>query len=638
MVSGLWGHSLAMADRRKSDPESGWLLPAVVDPERIGVCVPVPNDDNHRRAFLGCLYELTWARNWQHDGTDKGLLVSQVWKEIYFQVQADLHNVACGDPYQPCITFPNTASFIEYGPNDPRYELPGEVPDCYASPPWYYATTASNLAYGSQDGDIICTFERLPIPPGPPFFGCFSPLYPWIKIHVSGTGQVELHLRNVILGSGFLVTRSDDPLYIMYADTNRDVIQVPPETEPDIILEFDFTEEGDHWIQLTLSPNFDVEEIPIVFGGGIVNVVLCGFDQEAQVDCCDDILAAIAALELQTTYVQNTLRFTVFDGTPTSINPMSPTGTYTGAYPDNLESRDTGLCMALATFVFSSVDASRKAAAAALGVAVGAAQIGVILGPLGWIVGAVGVIAAGVGYAALDAAIQNEDALRDIICQLYDALSGATLDQSTLQNAVDALDTSGGTDWETIKSTLQLQAALPTVMNWLYDLLGTGYAHAEAGQSYDECGACDDLWKVVFNFVDAQDQLSTEWQAVMVPASGWTTIYVAGEGFRSDPEQTLPAGAFCRGINYPGPIDYTVHKWRVDASDTTLVRFGYSNNDDDPPLQDDGPPNVVNDWLYSVTGSAQIRIRIFTASGGSDKTIHRLTIWGSGTNPWEGLS
>lgn len=256
--------------------DPGYRLPDVIDPDRIGVCVPVPNDDNHRRAFLGALHTLTWSKNWERDSSHSAAEVARVWQEVYDAVSDALGTEICsgGEP-APCVSYSSKAGFISYGPNDPRY-TPDYVPTGYASPPWYEHTTASGLAYGTFPGDIVTTFERLPfvLP------GFESPeLWPWIKVsfHVGPDGgEVEFHLRNVVLGSLFIVTRSDQPLYVSAVDVNKDLPAAIPETEANVIVEMTFESEGDHWVQFNILPNIDVEEIPITYGGGLHHVVLCG--------------------------------------------------------------------------------------------------------------------------------------------------------------------------------------------------------------------------------------------------------------------------------------------------------------------------------------------------------------------------
>lgn len=71
--------------------DGGWILPEVADPEDyISVCVPVPNTREHRTAFAGALYELTYWRNWQRDEAHTAKDVSEVWRGIFHTVMERL--------------------------------------------------------------------------------------------------------------------------------------------------------------------------------------------------------------------------------------------------------------------------------------------------------------------------------------------------------------------------------------------------------------------------------------------------------------------------------------------------------------------------------------------------------------------
>jgi hypothetical protein len=78
--------------------DGGWILPTTIDPPRVSVCVPVPDDPEHRRAFVGALYQLTYWWNWQRDEEKTARLVARVWLDIFMQVVAllDLEEY-CGD-------------------------------------------------------------------------------------------------------------------------------------------------------------------------------------------------------------------------------------------------------------------------------------------------------------------------------------------------------------------------------------------------------------------------------------------------------------------------------------------------------------------------------------------------------------
>lgn len=65
--------------------DGGWVLPEIVDPERVCVQLYIPNDFHHRSAFWGALYELTRWYNWQRDDEHTGILAANVWKEVWRQ-------------------------------------------------------------------------------------------------------------------------------------------------------------------------------------------------------------------------------------------------------------------------------------------------------------------------------------------------------------------------------------------------------------------------------------------------------------------------------------------------------------------------------------------------------------------------
>lgn len=494
--------------------EKGYRLPYEVDPERVGYCIPIPEDPNHQRAFLGALYELTWARNWENDGTDKGLLASRVWKEIYFQVEDELGRVTCEGEERRCVEYPNTASFIQYSPNDPRVS-PDLVPQGYASPPWYYATPASNLAYGSLDGDIITTFERQPITPLIPTITDPEEIWPTITLNLVGAGTVRVYFRNLLLGGTVIVQRSDNLLLLETFELNKDVPAFPPELNTSVIQEYEFDSPGVHWLKFHVVPGFDVSELPITYGAGIEKVELCGFvTEDTTMDCCDDILQALEQLRLQGASQENWQRKTAYDGQPDSIHIQAPTITFNQqeAAPTGPEQalRDTALCAAVTQYVYNRVAAAMYALAAAAGLALGGGGALVVFGgPLGWVVGGIIAIVGALTMDALEQASENTDALQEIICKLYDALDGVTINQANFTSAINGLTAAPG-DQETILSCLQ---AHPSALeNWLYflDLLGSGYDAAQGGVSVD----CDCSDPCAFAYDFETNQNSGPWTVI----------------------------------------------------------------------------------------------------------------------------
>lgn len=79
---------------KKTEREkAGYLLPEIVDPdEKISVCVPIPNDKNHVRAFLGQLDALARWWTWDRDTARTGKNAASVWARIAEEVRGKIDN------------------------------------------------------------------------------------------------------------------------------------------------------------------------------------------------------------------------------------------------------------------------------------------------------------------------------------------------------------------------------------------------------------------------------------------------------------------------------------------------------------------------------------------------------------------
>ena len=81
--------------KRKHDP--GYKLPSVIEPEEnCCICIPIPNDFNHKMAFLGQLDELGYWWNWERDELKQGREAAAVWREIVACIREDLNMSDCG--------------------------------------------------------------------------------------------------------------------------------------------------------------------------------------------------------------------------------------------------------------------------------------------------------------------------------------------------------------------------------------------------------------------------------------------------------------------------------------------------------------------------------------------------------------
>ena len=59
-------------------------LPDVIDPpDTLFICLPIPDEAGHRRAFLGSLLNLAQWTGWERDPDHLGTQVAEVWKAVY---------------------------------------------------------------------------------------------------------------------------------------------------------------------------------------------------------------------------------------------------------------------------------------------------------------------------------------------------------------------------------------------------------------------------------------------------------------------------------------------------------------------------------------------------------------------------
>lgn len=116
----------------------GYLLPSVIDPVgTLCVCVPLPNDPDHIRAFLGQLDALAKWYTWERDEAHTGRLVAEVWREVVKGVREEIDMArGCGGP-SPVptnqrytedgmleVSYDNGATWEDGSAIDPRFNSP----------------------------------------------------------------------------------------------------------------------------------------------------------------------------------------------------------------------------------------------------------------------------------------------------------------------------------------------------------------------------------------------------------------------------------------------------------------------------------------------------------------------------------
>lgn len=121
------------SNRRHAATKKGYSLPVVVDPpETLCVCVPVPDEQFHRAAFLGQLYALGRAFTWGDDPDHTALVAAEVWYNIFINVRDQMavspRNCGCCDD-DKIYRFDENGNLESSSDNGATWELdPGDDP------------------------------------------------------------------------------------------------------------------------------------------------------------------------------------------------------------------------------------------------------------------------------------------------------------------------------------------------------------------------------------------------------------------------------------------------------------------------------------------------------------------------------
>lgn len=275
---------------------AGFPLPAqLTGHPTICFQMEIPDTPEYRAAVLGHMAQLGFWSAWEKAGPGTGdtraATVAQIFRRLWTET-ARFTEVCCDGERDGCIEYPPSAPFIEWHPNDP-FLSPDETPSGYVNPPWYVADGNAATLLGVAVGDVVTDtlrFQSIPIIPPPSG-------YPRFRVHLRGSGTVELHLAHVLSGGYAQITQDDNPLTVEFIDLNRDVLAVPPETTDVVVIEREIEGSGRHHIDVLMIPKANDSINFLGQGGGLRRVVLCGFTEMAReiemrsvaVDGCDNI-------------------------------------------------------------------------------------------------------------------------------------------------------------------------------------------------------------------------------------------------------------------------------------------------------------------------------------------------------------
>jgi len=266
---------------------------------------------------------------------------------------------------------------------------------------------------------------------------------------------------------------------------------------------------------------------------------------DCPVDCCDDILAAIAALQLQAD-TQGKLQVTrdvtqqqitsqqlrdkyaeEYDGSPTSINPNAPTTDF-GSTGDRFDA----LCAALMAFVYQFARGQVQAVVAgdvgAFALLAGAAILLIPGLNIFYAIGAsiallVGGGLVGVTTAAAIEALTDTAALNNVVCFLRDTLKSQAVTEAHWSSVLDSYPFSVGSHEAIICDFIK-----PTLASnyfTILDMLGQAYEGTINGEPLPECPCTPEPIEVCYNFVPSKDG----WESIVTP--GGFAWYYAGQGW-----------------------------------------------------------------------------------------------------------
>ena len=209
-------------------------------------------------------------------------------------------------------------------------------------------------------------------------------------------------------------------------------------------------------------------------------------------DQCDIIIQGSDLdinIQLQFIAIQQNYWIDIYDGTPQSINPDAPSGTWNAD-----AQRDLALCMAAQRYVYSFADAQAKSIRKSQGLIGGLTLVagfftgGLLLG-IAIVASSAVQVALNVAYDALN----DEAALLAVACCMYNGLQGQAVDSVAWEASLDACGFTPGSNEAIVRDLVAATLDEPGNLYAMYEATGTAYAQVLLG-----VGSCDcDMWTYV---------------------------------------------------------------------------------------------------------------------------------------------
>lgn len=272
--------------------DKGYLLPEVIDPERIRLCIEIPNDLNHIIAFWDTIARLSRWFNWAEDDAHTARLAAEVWRDVYYKARESFAAGECASE-EICQTYSPRSPRLTWFPENPFTPNP-TVPEGYLFHPFtvvdnsIIGSVISQFGLGYRVGDVYTDLTKLPPGDWGELIEDGYLFFPRFRVNdLNGAGTVKIHFLNIPQGGRALIVVDGnfDLLHLQLVELNKDGVSIPAETQVPIVIEVPIEDVGEHYIDVVFVPAVNDELIPFFFGGGLRKIEICGFGLEG----CDDV-------------------------------------------------------------------------------------------------------------------------------------------------------------------------------------------------------------------------------------------------------------------------------------------------------------------------------------------------------------
>jgi hypothetical protein len=336
----------------------------------------------------------------------------------------------------------------------------------------------------------------------------------------------------------------------------------------------------------------------------------------------------------------------LWDGVnPSSVNENTPDDFYSG---DGSADRENALCTAIKIYVYSYAQNWVTKAQLALGVV---AIVGIVASIT--IVGGMIATALVGGLAYLTSfaitAMQDENALDDVVCCIFEALNGASITNANWLTCLDDCNFEVGTNQAIIRDIIA--SDLDQFNNWLtfINQVGNSYVLAQAGVSDCPCEDVSWVWNSDFaNSANIWTPMDDGYGGQATYSAGWASVDIQTEAnptYMRIIQITTPTFTPTRITKVIATYDLTKGSWQAQYGATAQVLFNVILDDDTilfegifnaDAINGDGQtlefefdePDVKRIW-FSVRGSARQ-----TPAYSGIVGLPSIEVHGSGFNPF----